>query len=101
MHQSSGQDGGIGRAEMGCQGEQTCSKAADTPGEMGLAEGKQKTQNLELKILWGLRRWEKFPVSQESSLESGARGSIIPSLAPPPQTAPQCSKEGCPALANT
>ena len=26
---------------------------------------------------------------------------IVPSLAPPPQAAPQCSKEGCPALVNT
>ena len=41
----------------------------------------------------------------ESLLESGARAEqaslIGPSLAPPPQTVPQSSKEGCPGLANT
>ena len=26
---------------------------------------------------------------------------IVPSLAPPPQAAPKCSKEGCPAQVNT
>ena len=53
-------------------------------------------------LQWGLPRWEKLPVSRKSSLEGGARAKqvscIVPSLAPPPQRAPQCSKEGCPAL---
>ena len=38
-------------------------------------------------------------------MERGARveqaSSIVPSLTPPLQTAAQCSKEGCPTLANT
>ena len=38
-------------------------------------------------------------------MESGAGAEqwsgIVPSLTPPPHTAPQCSKEGCPTLANT
>ena len=44
-------------------------------------------------------------VTGQSSLESGARAEqaspIVPSLTPPPQTAPQCSKEGCPTLVDT
>ena len=47
-------------------------------------------------LQWGLLQQEKLPVSQENLLESGAgaeQGScIVPSLAPPPQTAPQCSR---------
>ena len=53
----------------------------------------------------GLPQWEKLPVSHEGSLESGARAKqascIIPFLAPPPQTVPQCSKEGCLSWVNT
>ena len=56
-------------------------------------------------LWWALPWWEKLPVSLESSLETGARAEqascIVPSLPPPPQTAQQCNKEGCPALVNT
>ena len=55
--------------------------------------------------LWRLPWWEKFPVSHESLLESGARDKqascTLPSLAPPPQVVLLHSKEGCPALVNT
>ena len=44
------------------------------------------------KLWQGLPWQEKFPVSHESSLESGARAEqesgIVPSLTPPPQIAP-------------
>ena len=46
-----------------------------------------------------MRQQEEIPVSQESSLKGEARveqvTAIVPSLTPPPQTAPQHSKEGC------
>ena len=55
-----------------------------------------------MTVDYGSCQWEKLPVSNEGLLESGARDEqvscIVPSLAPPPQRAPQCSKEGCPAL---
>ena len=92
--------------EMGSWTERTHSKAADRTGEAG--SGWPENERLKTSgcgILWGLQRWEQLPVSQDSSLESGVRAerddSIVSSLTPPSQTAPQCSKEGCPDLVNT
>ena len=62
----------------------------------GLLTGKLKTQTSSHKILWGLQRQEKIPVSQESSLESGARAEwvsvIVPSMTSPPQIVPLSAK---------
>ena len=43
----------------------------DRPHNPGFQYREIKPPNLRLKKnLWGLRRWEKLPASQESSLES-------------------------------
>ena len=79
-------------------------KAVNYTGEAGLAEWETRLK-ASCELLQGLLQWGKLPVSCDSLLESGARvkqaSHIVPSLTPPRQTAPQCSKEGCPALVNT
>ena len=37
----------------------------------------------------------------EGEWDENRASGIVPSLTPPPHTAPQSSNEGCPALANT
>ena len=73
------------------------------PSGRGWQKGKLRLR-ADCGLQQGLQRWEKLPVSQEGLLESGTRAQqascILPSLAPPSQTAPQHSKEGCPALVN-
>ena len=99
----------VGRVEMGRQdakqAEGTRGKVEDHTGEEGLAHWETKDSKPLPVNTVGLRRWEKLPVSQESSLESRATAKqtigIVPSLNPPPQTVPQGSKKGCPTLLNT
>ena len=71
--------------------------------QVGLAEGETETQ----RWLWTTA---VAVVGETPSLtrESGGKctredqaSCTAPSLAPPPQAAPQCSKEGCPALGGT
>ena len=68
----------------------------------GSAEGKTETQ---LTVDYaGLAMVEETPSLTQEFVGKWARDKqascIVPSLAPPPQAALQCSKEGCPALVN-
>ena len=87
----------VGGVETGSQVERTVWA------RRGWLTGKLKIKKTSgYKVLWVLQRWEKLPVSQERSLESGARGGQVSSIVPPQNPPPtQCSKEGCPTLENT
>ena len=70
-----------------------------------LAEWETKDSKLSVNDCGVATAGETPSLIRDSLLESGATvkqvSCLVPSLAPPPQTAPQHSKEGCPALANT
>ena len=74
-------------------------------GRGGMAEQKTKESKVAVKFCEGCHGRRNSSITQESSLKSRDRAeqasSIVPSLTPPPQTVPQCSKEGCPTLVNT
>ena len=65
--------------------------------------GKQKTQRPQAIKYGGDHKDSRNSSITEDSLENGARvqqeSSIVPSLTPPPQTAPQWNKECCPTMA--
>ena len=97
----------VGGMEMAAKlrGHVAVQQLEDWVGEAWLADWETRLKMPRCKKLWALWRWEKLPVSQESSLESGTRveqvSSIVPSLTSPPHTVPQRRKESCPTLANT
>ena len=69
---------------------------------VGLAEGKTETQS----SLWTMavamvgETQSHMRIRWKVGLEL-SRQAAVSSLAPLPQAAPQCSKEGCPAQENT
>ena len=75
------------------------------PCRPGWLNGKLRNESTRLRADCGLWQLPQFlPVRQEffgKCAREEQVSCIVPSPAPPPQAAPQCSKKGCPAQVNT
>ena len=84
--------------------ERTCRKAADHAGKAGLAHWDSKdSKSLAIKTV-GVAKVGETPSLIGEFVEKWDRAEqascIVSSLTPPPETAPQHIREGCPALSN-